>query len=242
MICCACCSVHCGMFSSIPDLHPLDANNIPPPTLPPPGVTNKKYLQTCPNRLWLKHTPLDNMEDQNVYLMCQHQNIDGSLHLQQLDTRVSDAFGLPENRIWGWHTGGLWGSVPRNISEEGWETLEWAKGEAELWDTWNRGPTGSCRVPQPCGIVPIEAKEQVSPTERPLWATPSSITVDEAAFCREKAIHRGPNHDLPTATTPGGHEWAQVLGAKPLLLVRHPVVTELGLRYQQKICDSGTGC
>lgn len=46
--------VHCGMFSSIPGLYPLDASNIPLAL----RCDNQKCLQTLPNVFWGTKSPL----------------------------------------------------------------------------------------------------------------------------------------------------------------------------------------
>lgn len=125
-------------------------------------------------------------------------------YFQQLGPRVSAAFGLPGNRLSGWHAGGLQGSMPRDLR---WGAREAgrADGEAELWGTWNRGPTRSCGVSWPCRVVPIEAKEQASPTEGLPWATPLGIRRYEAVCCTE-AIPRAASCELPAASTPGSRD------------------------------------
>lgn len=199
------------MFSSIPNLHLLDASSIPTLTTPSTSCDQQEYLQTWPKSPLVENHSLRQHGRQDGLIMwlklsLSTSKIDGSLPFSTVWSRVSAAFGLPRNWVSGWLAcrrftgeyaqGPLW-----------WGTREAgrANGEAELWCTWNRGPTGSYGVPRPCRVVPIEAQEQTSPTEGLMWATPRGISGDEAASCT-KAIPRGLSHEPPAASTPGSRD------------------------------------
>lgn len=57
------------MFSSIPDLHPLDASSIPPLSPPPPGVTNKIISRLPKSPLVETHSFGQHGRPEQLYVM-----------------------------------------------------------------------------------------------------------------------------------------------------------------------------